>query len=37
MPVDVAARRIYTIPDIKDSEAALQMTTFEIRDNWDFI
>lgn len=33
MLVDVAARRIYTIVDVKDSETTLQMATIEIRDN----
>jgi len=37
MLVDVAARRIYTIANVKDSETTLQMATIEIRDNWDFI
>jgi len=37
MLVDVAARRIYTITDVKDSENTLLMATIEIRDNRDLI
>jgi hypothetical protein len=37
MLVDVAARRIYTIADVKNSELGLQMATIEIRDNWNLI
>lgn len=37
MLVDVAARRIYTLADVKNCESALQMATIEISDNWDLI
>jgi hypothetical protein len=37
MLIDVAARRIYTLADVKSGEPALNQATIEIRDNWDHI
>ncbi|HTE01960.1 MAG TPA: hypothetical protein VK668_21875 [Mucilaginibacter sp.] len=37
MLVDVAARRIYTLADVKDGGPAFHVATIEIRDNWDLI
>jgi len=37
MLIDVAARRIYTVADVKESEISLNLATIEIRDNWELI
>lgn len=37
MLIDVAARRIYSLADVKSCEHTLNLATIEIRDNWDLI